>query len=212
MPDIRFSGAAPRVLPARARSSRAPRTQRDLAELVRAARAGEEAAWADLLQRFDRKLRAVARSYRLPPADVDDVLQATWLQLFRHIDGVRDPAAVASWLVTTAHRESLRRVTAPGREVLTDALGLVERSHDDGPEAHALAAEQRAILRGAFATLPDRHRRLMTALVAAPGVGYRELSAALAIPIGSIGPIRARCLRRLARNERLSALRAGATD
>jgi RNA polymerase sigma factor (sigma-70 family) len=212
MPDIRVSGTVPRVVPARATSSQTPQDQKDVAELVRAARAGEEAAWTGLVRRFDLRLRSAARSYRLSPADVDDVVQTTWVQLFRHIDAVRDPAAVAGWLLTTAHRESLRRISASNREVPTDALDLPQQPHNDGPEAHVLDAEERAILRGALATLPDRHRRLMTVLVAAPGISYRELSAALAIPTGSIGPIRARCLRRLARNDRLKAHRAGAID
>ena len=58
-----------------------PTPDRELVALVLAARAGDSAAWTELLGRFDRTLRSIAGSCRLAPADVDDVVQATWLDL-----------------------------------------------------------------------------------------------------------------------------------
>lgn len=174
-----------------------------VAELVGAARTGDDRAWERLHARFAPLLRGIARSYRLSPSDVDDVAQTTWLRLFDHIDRLREPAAVAGWLATTARRECLRVLQTPLRECPSDDPELGDRTDFADPESELLAAEQRVALGHALAVLPERHRELMTLLVAEPALQYHEVSAALAIPIGSIGPIRARSLVRLARHPEL---------
>jgi len=182
----------------------------DLAELVNAAQAGDDAAWRCLVTRFERRLRDVVRSYRLSPADVDDVLQTTWLRLFTHLAQIRDPAALGGWLATTARRECLRILQAPMREQLTDDPELGEQREQDGPETVLLAAERHAVLNRALATLPERHRRLMTMLASDAAPDYRHISRTLAMPIGSIGPIRARSIARLLRHPELHGIRPGA--
>jgi DNA-directed RNA polymerase specialized sigma24 family protein len=77
-----------------------------------------------------------------------------------------------------------------------------------GPEASALASERRAVLTRALATLPDRHRRLMTLMLAQPTLDDQQISNRLRMPVGSIGPIRARSLARLSRHPELRALRS----
>jgi hypothetical protein len=62
--------------------------------VVVAALAGDAAAWTKLIERYDGMLRSIARSFALGPADVDDAVQSTWLQLITSIDRVREPAAV----------------------------------------------------------------------------------------------------------------------
>lgn len=172
--------------------------ERALAELVRAAGAGDGRAWERLHARLDPTLRSIARSYRLSPSDVDDAVQATWVQLVSHIGRLRDPAAVAGWLATTTRRECLRLLQAPVRERLTDDPEL-----GDGADAFAdplhelLAAERRVALAGALGTLPRRHRRLMVLLLAQPTMDYDTVSTTLGMPRGSIGPIRKRSIARL---------------
>lgn len=181
----------------------------ELVALVHAARVGDGDAWRRLVERFDRRLRDIARSYRLAPVDVDDVMQATWLRLYRHIERVREPAAIAGWLATTTRRECLRLLQRPVQEELTDDPRLGDSPDPDGPEARLLAAERSAVLGRALATLPERHRRLMTLLAEESTPDYRHISASLEMPTGSIGPIRARSLARLARNRELRALALG---
>jgi DNA-directed RNA polymerase specialized sigma24 family protein len=60
-----------------------------------------------------------------------------------------------------------------------------------------LAAMRSGALSQALSDLPERHRDLMLALAAEPPLSYAEISALLGVPIGSIGPIRGRCLERL---------------
>jgi RNA polymerase sigma factor (sigma-70 family) len=160
-----------------------------------------------LVPRHDRRLRRVARAYGLSTWDVDDVVQATWLQYLEHGDALREPSALGAWLETTARRLSLRVLQRRVREQLT-ATGDASAAGGAEPEPELLAAERRSLLFGAVAGLPDRQRRLMRMLVLRPELSYEEVGRRLAMPVGSIGPTRARCLDRLSRDVRLRALRA----
>jgi RNA polymerase sigma factor (sigma-70 family) len=185
--------------------SLASSTDRELASLMEAVRANDNNAWADLMRRFERMMRSVARSYRLNEADVDDVLQTVWLRLHEHLDRLRNPNAVAGWLATTTRRESLRLLQMRTREQLTDDAELLESVDLDRPDAKLLAAERNDVLQRALETLPTHQRRLMVLLVTAPA-DYRQISATLDMPIGSIGPTRARSLTRLGRHRELQEL------
>jgi RNA polymerase sigma factor (sigma-70 family) len=185
-------------------------TEADLATLVEAGAAGDAAAWRSLVTRFEPRLRNVARAYRLAPTDVDDILQATWLCLFTHIGRIREPAAIGGWLATTVRRECLRLLQRPVRERLTADPERADAREQDGPETLLLVAERRAALSRALATLPERQRRLMALLASDSAVGYEHISRTLAMPTGSIGPTRARCLARLLGHPELQAIRHGA--
>ncbi len=194
------------ALPEDDRASQRP-ADRELAQLVAAAAAGDSRAWNTLVRRFEPKLRAVARAYRLSPADVDDVVQATWMKLFERIHDIRNPSAILWWLKTTTRRNALATLQLPVRERVTDDPNLGDGIDTEGPEDLVLAAEQRDTLRLAMQTLPERHRELMLALATEDSLEYSEISELLSIPRGSIGPIRARSLARLAQDRRVAALR-----
>lgn len=171
--------------------------------LVRAARAGDDAAWARLIARYDRLVRSIARSYRLQPSDIDEAVQNTWTRLYRHIDRVRDPAAIAGWLATTTRREAMRVLQTHVREQLTDDPHIGDAVEIDLGEANVLAAEDRLVLRQAIAVLPGRQRELLNLLLTQPDADYEHISATLKMPMGSIGPTRGRGLARLRRNRTL---------
>jgi DNA-directed RNA polymerase specialized sigma24 family protein len=76
---------------------------------------------------------------------------------------------------------------------------------DTAIEEEILAAERNATWRAAFAELPPRCQKMLAMLMADPPYSYTEISAALNIPVGSIGPQRARCLQRLRRSEAVVA-------
>jgi RNA polymerase sigma factor (sigma-70 family) len=187
-------------------SRRPPSNEQELAILVDRARVGDPDAWTRLVERFDGMLRHIARSYRLTPADVDDVVQTTWLHLFEAIGRIREPMAIAGWLATAARRSALRRKQTYVREHLTADPELGDRPDDNQPETGLLAQERRAVLAGAVARLPSRHRGVVNVLLEHPTLAYREVSELLGMPIGSIGPIRARSLMRLGRDPQLRAL------
>jgi len=181
------------------------RPDRKLAPLVQAVRANDNAAWSELVRRYDARLRTIARSYRLSPADVDDVLQAVWLCLHQKLDRLRDPNALSGWLATTTRRESLRVLQLHVREQLTDDPDLLEGDEGQRPDSELLASERHDVLRRALGTLPTHQRRLMVLIASAPA-DYGRISATLDMPIGSIGPTRARGIARLERHPELREL------
>jgi RNA polymerase sigma factor (sigma-70 family) len=185
-----------------------PESDAELESLVRAAAAGDPVAMDRLVARFERVLRGVTRGYRLDSWDADDVIQATWLQFIKHGRQLRDPAAVAGWLATTARRECLLLLRRHVREHLTDDPERGAECDHAEPDRELLAAERRELVRRALAELPDRPRDLMHVLVARPDLSYEEVGELLAMPIGSIGPTRARALDRLRRSHELQALHA----
>lgn len=165
------------------------------AALVEAASKGDEQAWAELVDRYGRAVWSVPRAYGLSDADAADVSQTTWLRLVEHIDRLRHPEAVGSWLITAAKRESYRVLRELDREVPTE-------EQDDRPWPPAGSrptGDSHARLWDAFGKLPDRCRRLLRVWAAAVDTGYPEIASALGIPVGSIGPTRARCLEQLRR-------------
>jgi len=85
------------------------------AELVRDALAGDGDAWEKLVRRYDSSLRRAARSFRVDPATADDAVQTTWLRLVEHLDSLRDPERVGSWLLTTLRRQIISVLSAPGQ-------------------------------------------------------------------------------------------------
>jgi RNA polymerase sigma factor (sigma-70 family) len=171
----------------------------DVAGLVGRAAAGEREAWDAVVERFGGLVWAVAVAHRLGPADSAEVAQTTWLRLLENLDRIREPERLAGWLATTARRESLRLLRLRARELPEDGLGLdVVPDPDPGPEELLLDDERHRRLWRAFTRLPERCRVLLhTVVVVAPP--YTEAAAALGVPVGSIGPSRARCLRRLRR-------------
>lgn len=187
----------------------APRDE--LSELLCAARRADEAAWSTLVARFDHVPRRVARSFRLTRDDVDDVVQASWLLLFEHIDRLREPQAIASWLSTTARRQALRLLQGPVREHLTDDPSLGDCCESTDLDDELWLEERRDALARSLATLPEHYRRLMVLLADESAPDYRQISATLAMPVGSIGAIRARSLARLERHPELRRVRACAS-
>ncbi|HWC27009.1 MAG TPA: sigma-70 family RNA polymerase sigma factor [Solirubrobacteraceae bacterium] len=165
---------------------------------MRAAAAGDQRAWHELVDEFGGLIWRVARAHRLSPTDAADVSQATWMRLVEHLDAVHDPARVGAWLVTVARRESIARLRA--RQPLPVGDELPERPGDDAPPCAALLAQERdRALAAALADVPARDRMLLSMLMADPAPTYAEIGAALGMPIGSIGPTRARALERLRR-------------
>jgi RNA polymerase sigma factor (sigma-70 family) len=177
-----------------------PSSTLELQRLVDRARTGDDSAWSTLTQRYDRMLRSIARAYRLDAHDTDDAIQNTWIKLYEHLDRIRDNAAIAGWLNTTMRRQVLRLLQTHTREYLTNDLD--HTTTNDTPEEHLLHTEQHHILHHALATLPDRQRRLMT-LIATDTTTYDHIATTLDMPIGSIGPIRARSIARLRRHDEL---------
>jgi RNA polymerase sigma factor (sigma-70 family) len=170
----------------------------DTRDLVIRARAGDQRAWEALTDRYTSLLWSVARSMRLNPTDAADVVQTTWLRLVERLDTLREPEHLGSWLVTTARRECLatQRRTSRVRLGVTDSWDDLPANTDPLDES-LLREERDAALWRAFTGLTARCQSLLRVLMADPPPSYGEVSHALEIPVGSIGPTRQRCLKSL---------------
>jgi RNA polymerase sigma factor (sigma-70 family) len=170
-----------------------------VAPLVAAAASGDSSAWDTLVERFSGLLWATARSHRLDTADAADVVQTSWLRLLENLDRIQDPERLGGWLATVARRECLLVLRRSDREPPVPADEAFDRVPDQRAplDAGLLADERDAALWQVFEQLPDPCRRLLRVLVSDPPPAYAEVAAALDMPIGSIGPTRARCLGKL---------------
>lgn len=172
-----------------------------IASLVEAAAQGDQAAWDKLVDRFAPTVWAVARGHRLNAADAADVSQTTWLRLVEHLHRIQQPERVGAWLATTARRESLRVLRLSGRQVPNgNDFDLVVDVRDDGAREECLISDHRAkVVADLVSQLPVRSQTLLRLLSADSPLSYKEISEALDMPIGSIGPTRARALEQLKR-------------
>ncbi|HET9739237.1 MAG TPA: sigma-70 family RNA polymerase sigma factor [Solirubrobacteraceae bacterium] len=178
------------------------------ARTVRAAARGDQEAWNELVERYSGLLWGIARAHRLGTGDAADVVQTSWLRLVEHLVDVRNPDGIGSWLATTARRESLRTLRRSSRSEPSDAIDALPDPALTDVDARLLRDERDAALSRAFERLPARDQALLRLLTTEPAPSYEEISAALAMPIGSIGPTRGRALARLRRELR----RAGTLD
>ena len=180
----------------------------DLCRTVRAAAAGDDRAWAAIIARFGTTIRAVARRHRLNHADQEEIVQRTWLRLIERIHTIREPAAMAGWLATTARRECLRLQGARAREVLGGDVPVTVDT--ETVDETVIAAERADALHGAVDRLTGRQRALMKLQLVQPALGYDEIGSALGLPVGSIGPTRGRSLDRLRQDPWLRSALAAA--
>jgi RNA polymerase sigma factor (sigma-70 family) len=174
----------------------------DVTPLLRAARAGDQSAWDELVRRFSGRLWSVCRSYGLGQADAADVFQLTWLRLLEHLDSIRDPERLAGWLGTTCRNEALACLRRRGRSLPFGDDRLLDQLAGALPAADlpAMLTERDDAVWRAFGRLSERCQRVLRALVLDPVDGppsYELAAAALDMPVGSLGPTRGRCLAHL---------------
>ena len=187
------------------RTSRPDAPSRDQSlKFIQDAVAGQEWAWRELYRRYNPLIVSVARPYRLSTEAVDDVSQNVWGLLFTHLEGIREPLALPGWIVTTTRNEALRvqrrdRRTTPVDPQADPRLERVDRSD---PGENLLKTEQLRELEALLHGLQTGQRRLVRLLLADPQPSYAQISRELGMPIGSIGPTRARCLAQLRKSAR----------
>ena len=179
------------------------RNDLSLAELVDRATGGDRIAWDELVDRFAPLVWSVCQRFGMRREDIEETGQNVWLILVENIGNVREPAALPGWLATTTRRECLRvlrgRRLREQRELHSDEeVGAT--SDDTDVESWLLAEERDDALREGFRQLPARCQRLLEMLMADPRPPYAEIGRRLDMPIGAIGPNRARCLDKLRRS------------
>lgn len=189
---------------------------RDLSttQLVLRAREGDQIAWDELVERFSSLVWWTARQRGLSEVDAADVSQTTWLRCVQSIEKIREPQAIAGWLVTTARREAIRLSRRAGRQLLVDSeqsqpLDVADPRADVEPDASAIMKEEAEGVRKAIRRLPQRGQDLITALMEDERPNYIAIAEEFSMPVGSIGPTRARQLERLLATPEIQAIKSG---
>jgi RNA polymerase sigma factor (sigma-70 family) len=165
--------------------------------LVRAVADNDQEAWNELVRRFASPVMAVIRSYRLTPADAEDVYQTVWLKLVEHLGSLRDPEALPGWLRSTTMHECIRQLERRRRTVPVDPQSeqAARQPSPDDIEAAAIRAELRAALRDGLAELSEEDQALLRLYALAEP--YKSVAELLQMKTGSIGPTLGRSLARL---------------
>jgi RNA polymerase sigma factor (sigma-70 family) len=175
---------------------------------------GDQEAWNEIVDRYSPLVWAICARFQLSRTDTDDVGQGVWLMLVENIRNLRQPAALPGWLATTTRNECLR-VLRTARRYDPDGLpadDLMPRdSGERAIEEDLIEAELNVALRAAFAELQPACHELLSLLISDPPPSYADVGAALGMPVGSIGPTRARCLERLRRSPHLAGFLSGRT-
>ncbi len=184
-----------RVRSSRVTIDRKPAARSDSAERIASCLRGDEKAWNDLVDQYGRLVYSIARRYRLADADADDVFQSVFLILLRKLPSLREVERLSAWLITITHRECWRIGKRTGIPTdLDDRIADVNAPSDEQMSTW----EQQHLVRLGLERLGGRCETLLTALFMADGSPSYELIAdQLGMKVGSIGPTRARCFRKL---------------
>lgn len=176
--------------------------------MVNRVRSGDHSAWADLVDRHSDLLWRLARSVVADDGAASDAMQTAWLRLLENIDQLSNPAAVRSWLCTTTRREAIALSKSLRRQQATDPLewSFDQPSEADDPAVKTTEGEQNGVVLAALAKLSEKCRLLLS--MHAHKVAYDEIALTMNMPVGSIGPTKARCLEQLRRVPTVARLEA----
>jgi RNA polymerase sigma factor (sigma-70 family) len=160
-------------------------------ELIERCISGDQAAWTELVARYQRLVHSVARTLCPPGEETSDVFQQVWLDLYQQLGQLRNVEALPAWLITVTRRHMyavirLRRGSEPLDEDVPDITQKIDQ------------IEHEHTIERALEQLPIRCRTLIKLLYfdhTEPS--YSEISRMLGMPEASIGPTRGRCLEKL---------------
>jgi RNA polymerase sigma factor (sigma-70 family) len=162
-------------------------------QLVARCRAGDQQAWAELVERFSRYVYAIStQAFRLPESDAEDVFQEVFARAYQHLDRLRDDAAVRPWLGQLTRRLCIDRLRAAARErPVAD-----EELEPPGTEETLALLDEALTIHDALAQVPEHCREILDRFFARDE-SYKTIGEALELPAGTIASRISRCLTRL---------------
>ena len=174
-------------------------------QLLAGCRRGDEGAWEALVLRYQRLIYAIPRRAGLDEDAAAEIFQDVFTTLLENVETIEQPSRLHAWLVTTAKRKTWRMVgrTKALRPFASEEGGEADEMYDladEGllPDEALTRLEEQHLVRASLGELGDRCRTLLQMLFyAAETPPYSEIAAALGTSEGSIGPTRARCLKKL---------------
>lgn len=174
-------------------------------ELLIACRQGDESSWQTLVDRYQRLIYAIPRRAGLNEEQAGEVFQEVFVTLFEKVNEINQPDRLHAWLVTTARRKtwrllskerSLHSAQTGENDDADEVFAVVDNS--PLPDETLVRLEEQHRIRTALSELDERCQKLLTMLYYRTDTPpYAEIAAELGTPEGSIGPTRARCLKKL---------------
>jgi RNA polymerase sigma factor (sigma-70 family) len=167
-------------------------------KLIEACRTGDSRAWERVLDKYERLVYSIPLNYGLSMDDAADVTQITFTILLQRLDSLREGSHLGSWLATVAKRHTWRLMKRREREAVGPEKDLAENERIGGQVDHVEDWERVEWLNGGLNLLDERCRDLLIALYFDPDEPtYSDISEKFRMPVGSVGPTRARCLEKL---------------
>lgn len=168
--------------------------------LVRRCRDGDDGAWQLLVARYSDLAYSIALRCGLDRDAAGDVVQDVFLNLYKSLRRLRRTDRLVAWVSKASRHASWRMARSlRARRSREQAVSRSEATRERLPPAELARLEQVHRVRMAYGRIGERCRRLLDALfVKAPQPSYEEIAADLGLAVGSIGPIRRRCLEKLA--------------
>jgi RNA polymerase sigma factor (sigma-70 family) len=162
------------------------------ARLVARCREGDQAAWAELVNRFSRYVYAIiGQGFGLRAENAEDVFQEVFTRTYQHLDRLRDDEAIRPWIAQLTRRLCIDHLRGAAREQLTDEE--IEPAEID----ETLATLEEALsVHEALAGLPEHCQEILDRFFARDE-SYQTIGVALDIPSGTIASRISRCLGKL---------------
>jgi RNA polymerase sigma factor (sigma-70 family) len=162
------------------------------AQLVARCRAGDEAAWSELVNRFSRYVYAIiGQGFGLRAENAEDVFQEVFARTYQHLERLRDDEAIRPWIAQLTRRLCIDHIRAGSREQLTD-----EEIEPNELDDTLSQLEEALSVHEALAELPEHCREILDRFFARDE-SYQTIGAALDIPAGTIASRISRCLAKL---------------
>jgi RNA polymerase sigma factor (sigma-70 family) len=170
-------------------------------DLIRACRAGDAHAWQRLLDKYERLVFSISLNHGLTSDDAADVTQITFTILLQNLGTLPDHVRLAPWLATVARRHTWRLVARNRREAVNPTEDVASNETLSGVIDDSRRWELTEWIHYGLSTLDERCRKLLLALYFdAEQPSYAQVAEHLNMPVGSIGPTRARCLEQMKQN------------
>jgi RNA polymerase sigma factor (sigma-70 family) len=159
---------------------------------------GNEAAWSALIGKYKNLIFSIPVRYGFSEEDSADIFQAVSMDLLAELSSLREPNALAGWLIQVTRNKCFHRKQAQQRQKLQEVDDLDSYASPEEPKDFALQVQQEQMLREALLALSPRCQRLVRMLFfEMPARPYQQVAKELDLASGSIGFIRKRCLDKL---------------
>lgn len=162
------------------------RERDDDATLVQRFRAGDPAAFSELVERYEARARRLAYGFLRDQQGAEDVAQDSFLQAYRRIRSLKQPSSFRSWLFSIVVNRARDELRHRGRFEEVEDLEVPLREASTAPDElqTAESRELRGYLRRFIADLPVKYREPLL-LKEVEGMTYAEIADLLEIPMGT---------------------------